>query len=46
MLSREQFNVLAEDHKKLAFNLMTALARTLALRLRHADSELTVLQEY
>jgi SulP family sulfate permease len=46
VLSREQFNVLAEDHKKLAFNLMTALARTLALRLRHADSELTVLQEY
>ena len=46
VLSREQFNVLAEDHKKLAFNLMKAIARALAVRLRHADSELTILQEY
>jgi len=46
VLSREQFNLLAEEHKKLAFNLMKALARALALRLRHADSELTILQEY
>ena len=46
VLSREQFILLAEEHKKLAFNLMKAFARTLALRLRHADSELTILQEY
>jgi sulfate permease, SulP family len=46
VLSREQFNLLAEEHKKLAFNLMKAIARALALRLRHADSELTILQEY
>ena len=46
VLSLEQFNQLAEEHKKLAFTLVTALARTLALRLRHADSEIAMLQEY
>ena len=46
VLSREQFNQLAEDHKKLAFSLIAAIARTLAIRLRHADTELTMLQEY
>lgn len=46
VLSREQFNQLAESHKKLAFNLVTALARTLAIRLRHADIEMAMLREY
>lgn len=46
VLSREQFNQLAETHKKLAFTLIMAISRTLALRLRHADSELAMLQEY
>jgi len=46
VLSREQFNILAEEHKKLAFNLINAIARTLAIRLRNADTELTMLQEY
>lgn len=46
VLSREQFDRLAEEHKKLAFNLMTAIARTIAIRLRHADSELAILQEF
>ena len=46
VLSREQFIHISEEHKKLAFNLMTALARTLALRLRHADTEMTMLREY
>ena len=46
VLTREQFDLVAEEHKRLAFNLMTALARTLALRLRHAETELAVLQEY
>ena len=46
VLSREQFNQIAEGHKRLAFTLVTAIARTLALRLRHADSELAMLQEY
>ncbi len=45
-LSREQFNQLAETHKKLAFSLIMAISRTLALRLRHADTELAMLQEY
>jgi SulP family sulfate permease len=45
-LSREQFNQLAETHKKLAFTLILAISRTLALRLRHADTELAMLQEY
>ncbi len=46
VLSLEQFNQLADEHKKLAFTLITAIARTLALRLRHADSEIAMLQEY
>ncbi|MFA7280016.1 MAG: SulP family inorganic anion transporter [Sterolibacterium sp.] len=46
VLSREQFASISEEHKKLAFNLVTALARTLAIRLRHADTEMTMLREY
>jgi len=45
VLSLEQFNLLAEEHKRLAFTLITAIARTLAQRLRHADGELTLLHE-
>ncbi len=43
VLTLEQFNQLAEDHKKLAFLLITAISRTLAHRLRHADGERTLL---
>ncbi|BCO28136.1 hypothetical protein MIZ03_3033 [Rhodoferax lithotrophicus] len=43
VLSLEQFNQLAEGHKKLALILMTAISRTLAQRLRHADGERTLL---
>ena len=43
VLSLEQFNQLAEEHKKLALQLMTAISRTLAQRLRHADGERTLL---
>ena len=43
ILSLEQFNQLAEEHKKLALLLMTAISRTLAHRLRHADGERTLL---
>lgn len=46
VLSLEQFNLLAEEHKKLAVILLKALARSLALRLRHADTEIAMLQEY
>ena len=46
ILSAEQFALIAEEHKKLAFTLVSAIARTLALRLRYADTEIAMLQEY
>ena len=45
VLTLEKFHALAEAHKRIAFVLMSQLARTMAVRLRHADEELTVLQE-
>ncbi|HSO80751.1 MAG TPA: cyclic nucleotide-binding domain-containing protein, partial [Chromatiaceae bacterium] len=45
-LSRKNFEQLAEEHKRLGFSMMQGLARTLALRLRQAENELTMLQEY
>jgi SulP family sulfate permease len=45
VLTLEKFNYLAEAHKRIAFVLVSQLARTLAVRLRHADDELTLLQE-
>ena len=46
VLGREPFDLLTEEHKKLALNLMKAIARTLAVRLRYADAELAIRQEY
>jgi SulP family sulfate permease len=46
VLSLEQFNSLSEEHKRLAITLLSAIARTLALRLRHADTEIAMLHEY
>lgn len=46
VLSRQQFNQIAKEHKKLAFNLAYAMARTLAMRLRRTELKLTMLQEY
>lgn len=46
VLSREQFEILAEEHKRLAITLLTAISRSLALRLRHADTEIAMLHEY
>lgn len=46
VLSLEQFNALSEEHKRLAITLLSAIARTLALRLRHADTEIAMLHEY
>jgi SulP family sulfate permease len=43
VLPLEQFNQIAEEHKKLALLLMTAISRTLAQRLRHADGERTLM---
>ena len=45
VLTEEKFNYLTEEHKRLAFVLICQLARTLAVRLRHTDDELTLLQE-
>jgi SulP family sulfate permease len=45
VLSRERYEALAEQHKRLALNLVEGLARSLALRLRHTNAELRVLQE-
>jgi len=45
VLTRDKFNQLAEAHRLTAFIMMSALARTLAIRLRHTDDELTLLQE-
>ena len=46
ILPQEQFNKLSDEHKKLALTLLKAISRSLALRLRHADSENAMLQEY
>ena len=46
VLSREKFTLIADGHKKLAFNLSNAIARTLAMRLRRTERKLTMLQEY
>ena len=43
-LSRKQFDGLAEEHKRMAINLLEGLARVLAIRLRYANAELHVLQ--
>ncbi len=43
-LSRKQFDALAEEHKRMAINLLEGLARVLAIRLRYANAELHVLQ--
>jgi SulP family sulfate permease len=45
VLSRERFDTLASDHKKLAIQLLEGIARTVAIRLRRANTELRALQE-
>lgn len=44
VLARRDFNEIALVHKKLAFNLSSAIARTLAKRLRRTEQKLAVLQ--
>lgn len=43
VLSRKRFDILADEHKKLAINLMEGIARVLAIRLRYANTELRTL---
>ncbi|MCL4524861.1 MAG: SulP family inorganic anion transporter [Acidobacteria bacterium] len=45
VLSRARFDTLASEHKKLAIQLLEGLARTIAIRLRRANTELRALQE-
>lgn len=45
VLTLDKFNQLAEEHKRIAFILLSDIARMLAIRLRHADEELTLLRE-
>jgi sulfate permease, SulP family len=46
VLSSEQFHSISEEHKRLALTLLGALSHSLALRLRRADKEMAMLQEY
>ncbi|HZX30159.1 MAG TPA: SulP family inorganic anion transporter [Rhodocyclaceae bacterium] len=46
VLSLEQFSKLADEHKRVAYTLVSEIARTLARRLRYADKEISMLQEY
>jgi hypothetical protein len=43
--ARDQFERLKEEHKRLAFELLEAVAKVLALRLRYADKELMAMQD-
>ena len=45
VLTRARFDAFAEDHKKLAIQMMEGLARKLAIRLRYANAELRHLEE-
>jgi SulP family sulfate permease len=46
VLSRSDFEQIALKHRTLAFNLASAMARTLARRLRRTQVQLVTLQEY
>lgn len=46
VLSRRDFDALAEEHKKLALGIMEGLASVLASRLRYTNAELRVLEAY
>ncbi len=45
VLTRERFDQFAEEHKKLAIQMMEGLARKLAVRLRYTNAELRHLEE-
>lgn len=44
VLRREQFEQIAEEHKRLAVNLLEAIALVLAMRLRYNDMEIAALR--
>lgn len=45
VLTQETFNKLAQEHKRIAFVVARKLAQVLAVRLRHTDKELQLLQD-
>ena len=45
VLRREDFEMLCEQHRRLAFQLLEAIARVLATRLSYADKELLAMQQ-
>ena len=45
VLSRRDFDALVNEHRMLVINLLEGLAKTLADRLRHANTELRLLQD-
>jgi SulP family sulfate permease len=45
VLSRERFDEVTEEHPRLGRQLFAGLARSLAIRLRHADGEIRALEE-
>ena len=45
VLSRQRFDALADHHKRLGMELLEGLAKALALRLRHTNTELRTLEE-
>ncbi|MCX7151602.1 MAG: cyclic nucleotide-binding domain-containing protein [Proteobacteria bacterium] len=45
VLSRHEFDALVLEHRMLVINLLEGLAKTLAVRLRYANTELRVLQD-
>ncbi|HNH25028.1 MAG TPA: cyclic nucleotide-binding domain-containing protein, partial [Accumulibacter sp.] len=45
VLDREQFSRIREEHKRLACELLEAVAKVLAMRLRYADKELMAMQD-
>ncbi|WP_248595452.1 SulP family inorganic anion transporter [Candidatus Accumulibacter phosphatis] len=45
VLPRHQLEKLREEHKRLAFELIEAVAKVLAMRLRYSDKELMAMQD-
>jgi len=45
VLSRARFEAFAEDHRLLARNLLEGVARALAHRLRHTNTEVRAMEE-
>lgn len=45
VLPRYQLEKLREEHKRLAFELIEAVAKVLAMRLRYSDKELMAMQD-